>query len=76
MTQDQRWLKHYTEIRDFMAINHRRPSKYSLEERDMHNWWKYNKKLMNAGLLMKDRVKLFKTLLRDGQKYRRVNQFG
>lgn len=42
----------------------------------MHNWWKYNKKLMNAGLLTKDRVKLFKTLLRDGQKYRRVNQFG
>ena len=28
MTQDQRWLNHYIEIRDFMVKNHRKPSKY------------------------------------------------
>lgn len=76
MTQDQLWINHYIEIRDFMEKNHRKPSKYTPEERDMHNWWKHNKKLMNAGELRPDRVELFNKLLEAGEKYRRVNQWG
>lgn len=76
MTQDQLWINRYIEIRDFMETHHRKPSKYELEERDMHNWWKHNKKLMNAGELRADRQELFKKLLEAGEKYRRVNQWG
>lgn len=76
MTQDQIWLGRYLEIRDFMAANHRRPSKYAPEERDMYNWWKHNKKLMNAGGLKPERVEMFRKLLESGEEYRRVNQWG
>ncbi len=75
MTQDQLWINKYIEIRDFMEKNHRKPSKYAPEERDMHNWWKHNKKLLNAGELRSDRVELFNKLLEAGEKYRRVNQW-
>ena len=36
MNQNERWLTKYNEIMDFMAENHRRPSKYNPEERN--NW--------------------------------------
>lgn len=58
-----------------METNHRRPSKFNPEERDMRNWWKYNKKLMNEGTMKEDRVALFNQLLELGEKYRHVNQY-
>ena len=75
MTQDQLWINRYIEIRDFMEANHRKPSKHNPEERDMHNWWKHNKKLLNAGELKAERGELFNRLLESGEKYRRVNQY-
>ena len=59
---------------DFIKQNKRRPSKYHPEDRDMHNWIKHNKKLMNRGLMPANRVERFKTLLDTVQKYRRINQ--
>ena len=38
MTQDERWQAKYNEIMAFMVENHRRPSKYYLEERNNWNW--------------------------------------
>lgn len=76
MTHDELWLSRYREIMAFMTSNHRRPSKYSPEERLMHDWWKHNKKLMNAGQLKPERVALFEGLLKEGERLRRVNQFG
>ncbi len=76
MTHDDLWLFRYREIMDFMASNHRRPSTHDPEERLMHDWWKHNKKLMNAGKLKPDRIALFEGLLEEGKRLRRVNQFG
>lgn len=42
MNQNERWLTKYNEIMDFMAENHRRPSKYTPEERNNWNWWSFN----------------------------------
>ena len=75
MTQEERWLAKYNEIMAFMAENHRRPSKYNLEERNNWNWWRHTQKQMNAGLLKPERVELFKKMLEEGEKYRRVNQY-
>ena len=63
MTQCSRRLAKYNEVLDFIAINHRKPSKFVPEERNMRSWWKHNKKLMNAGELKAGRVELFKQLL-------------
>ena len=75
MTQDERWQAKYNEIMTFMAENHRRPSKYNPEERNAWNWLRHTQKQMNSGLLKPERVELFKKMLEEGEKYRRVNQY-
>ena len=47
MTQDERWNLRYQEVMDFIEINHRNPSKHRLEEHDMLNWLKQQRKLHN-----------------------------
>lgn len=44
MTQDERWLAKYNGIMAFMAENHRRPSKYNMEERNLWNWLRHAQK--------------------------------
>ena len=51
MTQYSLWLAKYNEVLDFIATNHRTLSRYRLEEHNMLNWLKANRKLMNAGEL-------------------------
>ena len=58
-----------------MAENHKRPSKFIDEERGMRNWWKQQKKLLNAGELKADRLEMFNELLKFGEKYKHVNQW-
>jgi len=75
MTQEDLWLKKYQEAMDFMETNHRNPSKHRVEEHQMLNFVKHNRKLMNAGKLKADRVEKFKKLLEVGGRYKRVNQY-
>ena len=49
MTQDERWLARYNEMKTFIETNKRNPSKHRMEEHDILNWLKANRKLMNAG---------------------------
>ncbi len=63
MDQETRWLNRYNEVKEFIETNHRNPSKYRLEEHDMLNWLKANRKKMNAGELKPERVLKFKELL-------------
>ena len=49
MTQSELWLAKWQEAIDFLETNHRKPSKFIPEERNLRSWWKHNKKLMNAG---------------------------
>ena len=75
MRQNERWLAIWKEIMDFMEANKRRPSKFADSERGLRNWWKQQKKLMNAGKLKPDRIEKFKVLLDLGEKYKHVNQY-
>lgn len=49
MTQDERWLVRYNEVVEFIQTNHRNPSRHRIEDHDMLNWLKANRKLMNGG---------------------------
>lgn len=49
MTQDERWLTRYNEVVGFIEANHRNPSRHRIEEHDMLNWVKTNRKAMNKG---------------------------
>ena len=75
MTQDERWLAKYNEVMEFMEKNHRNPSRHRMEEHDMLNWLKANRKKMNAGELLEPRLGKFKELLALCEEYRRVNQY-
>lgn len=46
MTQDERWQKRYDEVVDFIDANKRNPSKHRVEEHDMLNWLKANRKVL------------------------------
>ena len=56
MTQDERWLARYNEVMSFMEENHRNPSRHRIEEHDMLNWLKANRKALNAGKMKEERV--------------------
>ena len=76
MTQDERWMVRYNEVKAFIEREHRNPSKFIPEERGLRNWVKQQKKLMNAGALEGQRLMMFNELLGLGEKYKRVNQWG
>ena len=63
MDQETRWQNRYNEVKEFIETNHRNPSKHRLEEHDMLNWLKANRKAMNAGKMKPERVLKFKELL-------------
>lgn len=75
MTQEEKWILRYQEVVEFINTNHRNPSKHRIEEHNMLNWLKANRKLLNAGALKPERVEAFKRLLELVEQYKRVNQF-
>ena len=75
MTQDERWNTRFEEVKAFIENNKRNPSKHRIEEHDMLNWLKANRKMMNAGKLKEDRVEAFKKLLEMMEECKRVNQY-
>jgi len=58
----------------FMEENHRRPSKFVAEERPLRNWWKHQQKLMNAGELKEERVRMFRQMMEVGVENKHKNQ--
>ncbi|MBP3285551.1 MAG: helicase associated domain-containing protein [Prevotella sp.] len=75
MTQEERWMERYKEVVDFIETNKRNPSKHRIEEHDMLNWVKANRKALNAGKMKTERVERFKELLALMEQYRRKNQY-
>lgn len=65
----------YQEVKDFIETNKRNPSKHRIEEHDMLNWVKANRKVMNAGKIRPERVEKFRKLLEMTEQYRRKNQY-
>ncbi len=75
MTQDEKWIARYNEVKDFIETNKRNPSKHRIEEHDHLNWLKANRKVLNAGKMKAERVEKFRKLLELTEQYRRKNQY-
>ena len=75
MTQDEKWQARYEEVVAFIETNKRNPSKHRLEEHDMLNWLKANRKQMNAGEMKEERLAKFKELLALVEENKRKNQY-
>ena len=75
MDQETRWLTKYNEAKSFIEENHRNPSKHRIEEHDMLNWLKANRKLLNKGDMKLERVEKFNELLELIEEHKRLNQY-
>ena len=75
MDQETRWMVRYNEVVEFLKQNHRNPTKHRIEEHDMLNRLKVNRKVLNAGKLKEPRLSLFKELLVLSEQYKRKNQW-
>ena len=69
MTQEEKWQAKYDEVKAFIEKNKRNPSKHRIEEHDMLNWVKANRKRMNARELKEPRLGKFKELLALSEQY-------
>ena len=75
MTQEDRWITRYEEVKTFIENNKRNPSKHRLEEHDMLNWVKQQRKLKNKGELKPERAEMLERLLSLWEEYKRKNQW-
>ena len=75
MTQEEMWQAKYEEVMEFIKTNKRNPSKHCIEEHDMLDRLKANRKLVNAGKTKAERVEKFKKLLALIEENKRVNQY-
>ena len=76
MTQDEKWMAKYNEVKTFIEANKRNHSKYDDTERGLYcNWIRHNRKLLKTGQLKEDRVEKFNELLSMMEEYKRVNQY-
>ena len=75
MTQDERWVTRYKEVLDFIETNHRNPFRHRIEEHDMLNWLKANRKVLNSGKMKTERLEMFRRLLSLMEEYKRKNQY-
>ena len=75
MTQDERWLARYNEVKNFIEVNHRNPSKYAPEEKLMIHFLKRGRKQINAGELKEPRLTMFKELLVLSEHNKHLNQY-
>ncbi len=74
MTQDERWILRYNELKTFIETNKRNPSKYRDEEKLMVHFLKRGRKQMNAEELQNSRLWMIKELMELCEKYKHVNQ--
>ena len=75
MTQDEKWMQRYNEVREYIDTNHRNPSRHFVENRNLLSWMKQQRKLFNAGKLKEERVGKLKELMAMWEKNKRVNQY-
>lgn len=75
MTQEERWILRYNEVKSFIEEHHRNPSKYAAEERLMVHFLKRGRKMLNAGELAEPRFSKFLELLELSEQNKHVNQW-
>ncbi len=75
MTQDEKWMAKYNEVMSFIETNKRNPSRHRIEDHDMLNWLKANRKRMNAGELKEPRLRMFRGLMVLSEQFKRKNQY-
>lgn len=75
MKADENWDAEYDQFMAFLQEHKCRPSKYRVEEHQMLNWYKYNKKRLSRGCMSEKRKERFLRLMEMAKDVQRVNQY-
>ena len=75
MTQDERWILKYNEVVYFIETNHRNPSRHRVEDLNLLNWLKANRKVLNRGEMNPERKEMFAKLQKLIDRHKRKNQY-
>ena len=62
LAHERNWKSKYEELKAYILEHKHLPSKKKQENRNLVNWWKYNKKLIKQGKLDPDRMMLLQEL--------------
>ncbi len=75
MKREEQWKEKYDNLWKFVSENHRGPSRHRIEEKDMLNWLKYNRKLLNRDALSPEKKEAILKLKALISSFNRVNQY-
>ena len=53
--REKMWMEKYAELKEYIIAHKHLPDKHKVENRGLLNWWKYNMKRKNKGLLVEER---------------------
>lgn len=80
---EEKWMKHYEELKAYVEEHHHFPDKHKVEFRGLLNWAKYTRKKIKAGTLPEGQKRMFEELAASrwmdehtgGRKKNRTNRF-
>ena len=70
---ESKWLAHYNELLSYVEEHHQLPDKKKSDNRNLLNWWKYNRKCIKAGKLNADRLEKLRKI--NEMRYERITEF-
>lgn len=70
---ESKWLAHYNELLSYVEEHHQLPDKKKPDNRNLLNWWKYNRKCIKAGKLNADRLEKLRKI--NEMRYERITEF-
>lgn len=59
---EENWMLHYNELKEYVMVHHHFPDKHKVEFRGLLNWAKYTRKKIKAGTLQEEQRLLFEEL--------------
>lgn len=68
-----KWLAHYNELLSYVEEHHQLPDKKKPDNRNLLNWWKYNRKCIKTGKLNADRLEKLRKI--NEMRYERITEF-
>ncbi len=68
--RERTWRNNYARLEEYIIANGHLPDKRKVDNRELLNWWKYNRKRALAGLLDDERLRLINRLSHMRDSYR------
>ena len=62
LARERNWKSKYEELKAYILEHKHLPSKKKQENRNLVNWWKYNRKLVNRGTISQEHLELHRDL--------------